>query len=79
MGRDASGIPNTCPTIDDAIYLMNKVRDANSELRDFGNRMYEEKEDALEKINELEKQIEELKSEISDYEKRIAELETSVN
>ena len=57
--RDNAPIGITCPTIDEIIKLVEKVRSDNGDLRDWGN-------DLCEKIEELESTIEKLEIEIED-------------
>jgi len=58
----------TKATCDDIIQKMEKVRDANSKLRDWG---YEESQ----RVDELEEKVSDLESEISTLEDKVEDLE----
>lgn len=54
------------------IDTLESIRDSNSELREFGTRMYEERE-------EFENEVSERDSKISEMESELAELRNKVN
>lgn len=73
------------PDIKDALDLLEKIRDANSKLREWGNEQYNRAED-LEKeyehkkgqlegeIKDLTKEVEELQEEVYDLKQEIREM-----
>ena len=64
MSRDRTGVNFTCPDIDSAISIMEKVRSENSELRDVANEAIERAEDAEAVADRLEDEKNELQKEL---------------
>lgn len=63
---DATGVPHTCPLIDDAQRLMEKVRAANGELRDKAVAALGEVDELTERVRELERENRKLEDELTD-------------
>lgn len=96
--RDNSGIPNTCPKIDEVISaiksvdwgddnywdekglteIMEKIRNANSELRDWGNEMNRERDDLQGLLDDLENENKKLKQDIESCIYEIKMLENKI-
>lgn len=105
---DNSGVPNTCPKIDEVIdflhnidwdlddedecdlahettkmiQVMEEIRKANSTLRDWGNDMCRERDEAQKdleyyqsKNEDLEKEVKNINDEVKELEKQIQDLE----
>ena len=70
MGLDLTGVPQTCPLIDDAISQMERVRSMNGELRDIAN-------DALARCEVLEDEIADLRSDVARLRSELAEAEAA--
>jgi predicted nucleic acid-binding Zn-ribbon protein len=103
--RDEAPVGNTCPLIDQVIFLINdlsnydtsvdddkidmqydikdannlleKIRSANSSLRDWGNELYSEKEDLEKQVSDLTDEVTNLKDELKKLESQITELENN--
>jgi len=105
---DYSGVPHTCPKIDEVIDFLNgidwdldddderdlahestkmievleEIRTANSTLRDWGNNMCRERDEAQQdleyyqsKNEDLEKEVKNINDEVKELEKKIEDLE----
>ena len=122
MGKDNSGIANTCPKIDEVItaimeacrcidnYVMNNkeisvedeellsnvvhdlknthdgknsllelIRTANSDLRDYGNNEYTEKQEIQSKLDTAERKIEDLEQDIKTYKSDIKTFQEEIS
>jgi len=93
---DYTGVEQTCPTInsvrdwieggcdedtmESTLKELEEIRQMNSDLRDFGNRQAEER-DEMEKdrdyyqkrVDELEREVKNLESEVRELEKQLSE------
>lgn len=98
MGRDNSGIDNTCPKIDEVISavnsvnwdednywdakkvieIMEEIRKANTDLREWGNQMYRERDELQDQLDDLERENKDLKSNIDEFEMQVNELENKI-
>lgn len=78
MARDNSPVNNTCPAIDDAIGILEDLREANAALRAWGNEQYDRAEDFEEEMNEWHDKYDESLTRIAELEKEIDELTTLV-
>lgn len=65
--------------LSDAIRTIEKVREANETLRDWGNDLYEELDNANKEISELEEENSELGDRISELEQKVDDLEYDLN
>ena len=64
---------------DRVIEIMEQIRGANSNLRDWGNEMCRERDELQKEFDYLEKEKNNLQDEINHYEKQIKELEDELN
>ena len=83
---DISEAENIKSLADSVIYIMEKIRSDNSELRDWGNECYnraeeieKERDSLVDKVEELEEQIRGMHDYIVDLEEEISNLENSLN
>ena len=58
--------------------IMEKIRKANSDLRDWGNQMCRERDELQDQLDDLEKENKNLKSDVDYYEKQVKELENKI-
>jgi len=58
--------------------IMETIRKANSDLREWGNKMCKEKNELEEQVTDLEKEIKSLRSGLDDYKDQTKELENKV-
>ena len=58
--------------------IMEKIRKANSDLRDWGNQMCRERDELQDQYDDLEKENKNLKSDIDYYVKKVKELESEI-
>jgi len=72
MSRDNSPVSETCPSIDKVISIMEDIRDANSSLREWGNELYYELDEAKSTIRDLEREIDDLKAEVRALEEELS-------
>jgi len=61
------------------VEIMEEIRKANSDLRDWGNDMCRERDDLQDENDNLESRIKDLKSDIMDYKNEIHNLESEIS
>lgn len=86
--KDRTGIPNTCPLIDEVISavsdledketlvaILEQIRRHNTDLRDFGNEQYYLAEEREEEIDTLKGKVRNLEDDLEYTNKQLKELE----
>lgn len=59
--------------------IMEKIRKANSDLRDWGNQIYRERNELQDQLDDLEKENKKLKSDVDYYENKVEKLENKID
>ena len=65
--------------IKEAINMMEQIRTANGELRDWGNELFNEKEELEDQISDLEGKLEDKQEDIGNLEDYIKTLEKQIS
>lgn len=76
---DQTGVPQTCPTIDEIIRLAESVRSANEELRRIANEAIDQRDKYEEEVDRLQSDLDAAYREIARGDARISELELSLH
>jgi predicted nuclease with TOPRIM domain len=59
--------------------IMEKIRKANSDLRDWGNQMCRERDELQDEFDDLKKENDKLQDEVNYYQKEVKELENKID
>jgi predicted nuclease with TOPRIM domain len=61
------------------IEIMEEIRKANSDLRDWGNQMCRERDELQDEFDYLKRENDKLQDDVNDYEKQVIELEHKID